>query len=156
MLFHASISARGPARVARFIANLWDGKSFPVPPCDGGHVAFSDDDRGTIVEVYPFGTEMVPGETEVGFTRNAGTPEHSPSHLALASSKSVAEILALAKAEGWRALHCDRGPFEVVEVWLENRILIEVLTPEMQKQYLGSITVANWKRILDEAGAANA
>jgi len=151
VLFHASISAREPARVAGFLARIWNGEALPFPSCEGAFVALSDDDRGTIMEVYPFGTDMVPGEKEVGFVHNAKATENSTSHQAIGSSKSIEDILDLARGEGWRALHCDRGPFEVVEVWLENRILIEVLTPEMQKQYVESITIPNWHRFLAEA-----
>jgi hypothetical protein len=34
---------------------------------------------------------------------------------------------------GWRVLTCNRGEglFQLLEVWAENRLLIEVMTPEM-------------------------
>ena len=52
-----------------------------------------------------------------------------------------AEVLALAAEEGWLAKYRNRGGvFGVIEVWLENRLLIEVLTPEMQAEYRNAMT----------------
>ena len=57
-------------------------------------------------------------------------------HLAIESPLSAKQILAIAKSEEWRALVCSRGPYEVVEFWLENAVLLEVMAPEMQAQYV--------------------
>jgi hypothetical protein len=154
MLFHCSISAHDPSRVARVIAAIWRGEAHPFPPVDGAWIAIAGDDRGTAMEVYPFGTDMLPGEAQTAFANNPAATEHSTSHQAIATRLTEAEVLAIAAAEGWRALHCNRGPFEVIEVWLENRILVEVLTADMQQQYLAFLTPANWRRFLAEAHAA--
>jgi hypothetical protein len=46
------------------------------------------------------------------------------------------EIIARAKAAGWRALACDRaGVFKLVEVWVENNLLVEVLVPAEVERY---------------------
>ena len=49
-----------------------------------------------------------------------------------------AEIKELAKAEGWRVLTCNRGEglFQLVEVWIENRFMLEVMTPEQTARYI--------------------
>jgi hypothetical protein len=36
------------------------------------------------------------------------------------------------------------GPFNCIELWLENRLLIEILTPEMQAQYRANMKMSNW------------
>lgn len=150
MLFHASISAHDPALVAAVLAEIWRGEAHPFPLVPGAHVALAGDDRGTMIEVYPFGTDMVPGETEVAFTHNSASSEHAIHHQAIGTPLSVDEVLGIAAHQGWRALRCNRGPFEVIEVWLENRILIEVLTPPMQRQYVDFLTPANWRAFLAE------
>lgn len=155
MLFHASISARDPARVAAALAEIWRGESHPFPPFPGAYVALAGDERGTLIEVYPLGTEMVPGDSEVAFARNAGIGEHAINHQAVGTSLSAEEVLEIAAREGWRALRCNRGPFEVIEVWLENRILIEALTPDMQRQYLAFLTPANWRAFVAENPTAS-
>jgi len=153
VLLHCSISAHNPARVAGFLAHIWQqGEAYPFPPVAGGWVALAGDDRGTLIEVYPFCTDMVPAETATAFVSNPAASEHSPSHQAIVTALSEHDVIALAEREGWRALHCNRGPFEVIEVWLENRILVEVLTEEMQQQYLAFVTPDNWRLYLQEQG----
>jgi len=40
-------------------------------------------------------------------------------------------------------VRCDRGPaFPVIEVWLEDRLLVEVLTPEMAARYASFMSPA--------------
>ena len=44
---------------------------------------------------------------------------------------------ALGEREGWRVFPASRdGLFEVVEFWIENRLMLELLTPTMAPQYL--------------------
>jgi len=76
------------------------------------------------------------GDVEVA-TRWADAPSPcSATHLALATPLDEAALLALAAREGWIARRCSRGGvFDVVELWLENRFMVELLTPEMQAQY---------------------
>ncbi len=52
------------------------------------------------------------------------------------------QVLAIARREGWTARVCSRGDqFDVIEFWIENDRMVEVLTAPMQAQYLrlGSI-----------------
>ena len=58
-------------------------------------------------------------------------------HLALASQLSPEQVLAIGEREGWRTRRCRRGgSFDVIEFWLEDHFMLEVLTPEMQAEYL--------------------
>ena len=44
----------------------------------------------------------------------------------------------MARARGWDCFTCDRGGhFHVVEVWVENAWLIEILPPVFADEYLG-------------------
>lgn len=156
MLYHVSISAYEPARVAEVLARIWGGEAHPFPPLEGAYVALAGDDRGTLIEVHPFGIDMVPGATETSYARNPDADRHSTSHQAIGTNLSEDAVVAIAQGEGWQARRCNRGPFEVIEVWLENRILIEVLTPEMQRQYLAAITIPNWRTFVAEQTTAPA
>ncbi len=49
MIIHASIPADDPERVARVIAELWRGESFPF--FAGTFIAMAGDDRGSQIEV---------------------------------------------------------------------------------------------------------
>jgi hypothetical protein len=50
----------------------------------------------------------------------------------------VEEIQATAAREGWRAARLSRGPHEVVELWIENAVMLEMMTPQMTADYLAA------------------
>ena len=60
-------------------------------------------------------------------------------HAALSVDRSEEQIRAVAEREGWRSIRCDRGSFSVVEVWVENAIMLELLTPQMAADYLAAV-----------------
>lgn len=145
MLFHASISAYDPAQVAAVLAEMMRGEAFPFPPLSGSYIAIAGDEHGTAVEVYPAGKALVPGETEVESTTLADADRPSETHLALGVPIGEAELHRIAEREWWLCRVCARGgAFHVVEVWVENQILIEALTPAMQAEYLAFANPRNW------------
>jgi hypothetical protein len=148
MLFHASLPARDPQRVASVLAELWRGAAYPFPPFPGSFVAIADDDRGTALEIYPAGQVLVPGPDEVGHRRvDDGRP--SETHVAIAVRCDEATVHAIARREGWLCRTCSRGGFfHVIEVWLENRVMVEALTDEMQREYLAFATRENWDNLV--------
>ena len=151
MLFHLSIDADQPEHVARVLAELWAGEALPFPPViEGSWVAMSGDDRGTIVEVYPRGTELRegPGAAD-SFGMIGSNGNRSATHFAMATAMTVDQVLAITKREGWPAKVCLRGGvFGVIEIFVEGARMIEVLTPEMQRQYVGAMTIDNWRAML--------
>ena len=152
MIHHLSISAQNPEHVASVLAELLEGEVFPFPPAPGAFVAVCDDDYATLVEVYPLGTVMVPGQTDqpTEFVRDKVLSNHSPTHAAISVAIGEERIKAIAEREGWRAVTCDRGGlFQVVEFWLENRILFELLTADMARDYLATMTTQSWKRFIE-------
>jgi len=145
MFFHASLPADDPERVARVIAELWGGEAMPFPPYPGGWMAWADDGRGTEIEVMPRGQEQVPAPVEVEVRRNPSPPTYSECHFALGTRCTAAEALAIAAREGWTARMCDRGGFfSVVELWVENRFLLELLPDEEQRRYRQNMTPARF------------
>lgn len=151
MINHLSIAVDEPKRVADFIAKLWDGEVFPFPPAPDSFFVVANDGLGTAVEVTPTGTVLVPGEglpdeddlfakTEVHeaqFVMTQSAPQYVATHLNISVNKSIDEIRSMAKAEGWRVLVCNRGEglFQLVEVWLEDKLMLEVMTPEQTRRY---------------------
>ncbi|NIJ20964.1 hypothetical protein FHS95_002656 [Sphingomonas naasensis] len=159
MLFHLSIDADDPRRVAQVIAELWGGVASPFPPViDGSWIAMAGDDRNTAVEVYPRGTELVEAEGDADAVGAiGGNGRHSSTHFAMATAMGVEQVLAIAKREGWPAKYRKRGgAFGVLELWIEGSRMIEVLTPEMQAEYRATMTVAGWNGFLASVGMANA
>lgn len=154
MIFHASIDATNPLRVAQFIADLWDGYVSPFPPvAKNSWIAMAGDERGTAVEVYPLGTELVemPGDADAGSIARIGVCG-SATHLAIATHLQQDCVELIAAAEGWNAKYRRRGGmFGVIEVWIEDRLMIEVLTPAMQAEYQATMTPSNWNAALAAA-----
>lgn len=148
MLYHASIPAADPHRVAAVIAELWQGFVAPFPPHPGSYIAMAGDERGTEIEVCPYQDENVIGATEVETAHNAHATGHSATHVAIATPLTEEQVLAIAAREGWPARRCNRGGmFHVIEFWVESNFLVEVLTPEMQREYGASVTPVNWERV---------
>jgi hypothetical protein len=142
MLFHASIPADEPEHVACVIAELWRGRVLPFPPFPGAFMAWSGDERRTVVDVYPRGREHVPALGEFGVRTNPAPSAHSESHLALGVALSEDEILAIGTRESWLAQKSNRGGlFNVVEFWVENKFLLELLPPEEQRRYAHNMTL---------------
>jgi hypothetical protein len=57
-------------------------------------------------------------------------------HAAIAVPITEAQIREVAEREGWRVVACDRRAFSLIELWIENRFLLELLTPELSGKYL--------------------
>lgn len=152
MIFHVSIDADDPPRVAAAIAKLWRGEVLPFPPvAQGSVIVMAGDRRNSAIEVYPRGTELSPADGDADAAcRMADTPSgHSATHAAIATPLDRADVFALAAAEGWIAKYRKRGGlFGVIEFWLENRLMIEVLTPDMQAEYLAALTPQGWREAL--------
>ncbi|MFO6464394.1 hypothetical protein ACK8OR_08380 [Jannaschia sp. KMU-145] len=144
-LLHASIAARAPEAMARALARLLAGTALPFPPCPGAWIAFAAADDGTAVEVYPSGTRLDHGPSAVAFSAGPPRRDAGATHLALASPLAVPEIEALAAGFGWTARTCDRGPFDCVEIWTGEGLLIEVLDADMLADYRRGMTAANWR-----------
>lgn len=141
MIHHLSVPAADPRHVAEVLVELLDGELTEFGPLPGGWIAWAGDDVGTAVEVYPLGTEMVPpdGSGQAGFRHDPAASGHTATHATLSVQRTAEEVLALGAREGWRAVRLSRGPFEVIELWLEGRVMLEVLTPEMAEDYLASV-----------------
>ena len=151
MLLHVSIEADDPRIVAEVIAELWGGVAAEFPSVTpGSWVALSGDNRGTIVEIYPRGTEIhqVPGDHDATGVR-AAPRRHNATHFAMATRMSEAEVIAICDRQGWPAKYRKRGGvFGVIEIFVEGCQMIEVLTEEMQREYVETVTIPNWMAML--------
>ena len=160
MLFHLSIEADKPERMAQFFAELWDGEALPFPSVTpGSWAALAGDDRATMIEVYPRGTELhaVEGDQDARGVRVATPHRHNATHLAIGTKKSEAEIYTLSDRYGFSAKYRRRGGvFGVIEIFAEDCQMIEVLTDEMQREYTTTMTIPNWKIMLQAQGLAEA
>jgi hypothetical protein len=147
MIFHVSIPADDPQRVARVIAEVWRTEYFPfVFP--GSFIVIPDDERGTEIEVLRRGNEQVPAESEAGLRRNDAPSPYTETHVNMATRCSEEEILAIAGREGWIARVCDRKFFKLIEFWIENRLMLELMTDTEVKRYRSFMSKANWRAVM--------
>ena len=152
MINHISIAVNDPQRVANVLAEIWDGMVFPFPPAPNSFFVIANDGRGTAVEITPAGTGLVPGEGlpdendadaateefEAKFVQSDFRPAYVATHLNINTTKSIEEIREIANREGWRVLVCNRGEglFQLIEIWIENSFMLEVMTPEQTARYV--------------------
>ena len=143
MIHHVSIPAREPRHVAEVLAELMGGKCHPFGPLEGAFMATSGDEHGTMIEVYPERATLdIPAsDDQVVFGENKAPPNTWPFHVLLSVPLEPNEIERIGAREGWRAKIFGRGMqgqkpfFHVIEFWLENRLMIEVVSPAMAQEY---------------------
>ena len=150
MLFHMSFAADDPQRTAQMMAELWQGRAYPFPPfAEGSWIAMAGDERGSGLEVYPRGAEMHEGEGAKDVRCVMGAANRNiANHAAIATNLDEEEVKAIAGRYGATAKTCNRGPFHVVELWIDGCTMFEVLTPPMQDEYRGAMTFAGWEGFL--------
>jgi len=143
MIHHVSLPARDPVRVAAVLAELMGGRDYPFPgPLSGARMAVSGDPHGTMIEVYPDIAVMVPGKAEAPVAYAAAEPPvHVGFHALLSVPHDRDGIARIGSAAGWRTRWFARAApgkppvFHVMEVWVENRILLEVVPADMIAGY---------------------
>src|SRR5690348_13132745 len=152
MIFHFSIAADDPKRTATMLAELWRGEALPFPMLGkGSWVAHAGDDRRSAIEVYSRDVAIHYGE-RFGDLREEKLPRNGPFHAAVATPLSIEEVEEIGRRYGCKTRVCQRGPwFRVIEFWVDNCLMLEMLTPEMQAEYQSSITPENWRAMLANA-----
>lgn len=163
MIHHLSISAHDPKHVAGVLAELMNGRCYPFP---GGvadsFMAVSGDEHGSMIEVYPEGVTLVPGTRDDAQVRANydATPGYVPFHLLLSVPVDRATVERIGEREGWRTRYFGRGApgkppfFHVIEFWLENRVMVEVATPDMLAEYTRMINRENLDKMFADRAAA--
>jgi hypothetical protein len=152
MINHISIAVQEPKKVADVLAEIWDGAVYPFPPAPGSFLVVANDGKGTGVEITPAGTVIVPGEGlpdesdlesrteefEARFVKSDLVPRYVATHLNINTRKSIDQIRAVGIREGWRVMVANRGEglFQLIELWVENTFMLEVMTPEQTGRYV--------------------
>jgi hypothetical protein len=136
MIHHLSIAAQDPKRAAGVLAELMGGEAVPFPPNPGSFFAVQLDEYGSGVEVYPAGTTLEPGGEVGGSFVKKEARGYGSTHFALSVATDAAAVKRIAENAGWHCYDCNRGPFHVIEVWVENQTMVEILPPEYAREYL--------------------
>lgn len=162
MIAHVSIPAINPQQVALLLGKIISGSTFHFPVVEGAYIVVANDNSGLAIEVYPAGMSHHPGTGEAPAEALPPTIQTQPwedqifmeseyrevssHHMALSTNLSDEEVVKLGRELGFRTQPCDRaGVFKLVELWIDNSYLIEVLsTHETQryKAFMNPATVA--------------
>jgi hypothetical protein len=156
MIHHLSIAARDPRHAAGVLAELMGGTAVPFPPNPGSFFALQLDEHGSGVEVYPAGTELQPGGATGGNFVRKDVRGYGSTHFALSVATDATTVKSIAERAGWQCFDCNRGPFHVIEVWVENNTMVEVLPPDYAQEYLAFTRPDNVKAAMAAARASAA
>lgn len=157
MIHHISLAAQNPLHVAEVLAEIWHGNVAPFPPHPGSYVVCPGDEYGTMIEIFPLGTELKPGNDNehVGFFQSSFPSQFTATHAAISVLMSQAEIEQIGIREGWRVVRCNRDSFfDVIEFWVENTLMLELLPPAFARQYLMFMQPQNLEQFFAPATAA--
>jgi hypothetical protein len=138
VLHHVSFNAREPRRVAERLAQILGAHPIraPQPPFpDGAWFVVYGDPQGTLIEILPWGKVLDP-DAPGGMRDDPDMRSRHGTHVLLGSSRSVDEVLSMAKALGWRASLTSAGLFSFVKVWVDDTFLVEVLTRQQAHDYV--------------------
>lgn len=144
MIFHASIAADNPGTVASFLAELWEGEAFDFHPVHGAFIVLKGDEAGSAIEIYPAGTVIRLGQQGISFAIAEDPAHETATHLAIATDLDERAVFDLAATYGWWSRLTSRGPFDLIEIWIDGRVLVEVFTPPMQARYREAMTPDAW------------
>jgi hypothetical protein len=149
VIFHFSIGADDPRRTATMLAELWRGEAFYFPMIgEGSWVVHAGDERRSTIEVYPRDLALYPRPGDEGEVRYEPVSRHGPFHAAVATPLSTEQVEEIGRRYGCHTELRPRGPFHVVEFWVDNSLMLEMLTPEYQAEYQRFITPDGWRAML--------
>jgi len=140
MIHHISIPAADPRHVADVLAELLGGRAYPFPGAiTDSFIAVAGDRHGTMIEVYPADMTLAPDGTA---QRKPGRELQPGAIHALVSVPLTREdIERIGNREKWTTKFCGRGPkgqpplFHLIEVWVEDHFMLEVVPETMIGAY---------------------
>jgi hypothetical protein len=153
MLHHISIAVHNPLHVAQVLAEIFKGRVVPFPFNPGSYATLAGDEFGTLIELYPLGSELIPDAChgEAGFQIGQSSSHYVSFHAAISVPVSLEEIERIGEREGWRVFFASRdGLFDVIEFWVENRLMLELLTPAMTTKYLQAFDPETLPTLVDQ------
>ena len=137
MIHHISMDVDDPVFVAGVFADIFDGTVIEGVPLPWAVTVAARDEFGTAIEFLPRGSELrLDAQGPPGKEINPAPAQASSFHAAISVPRSDSEIMDAAARAGWTARKRSNGPFHVIELWVEDRWMIELLSPEQSEAYL--------------------
>lgn len=141
MLHRISISVDNPLHVANVISEILHGSVLRGGDYPYTYTVMSNDEYGSAIELVQSGNEVIVGrQDKFEYEYNLNHSNFSPIHLAISVPASRYEIEQIAEREGWHVAVGNRGRFKLIEFWIENKLLLELIPPETIPQYVKSMS----------------
>jgi hypothetical protein len=144
---HVSVAVNDPERAARALAEIWRGSAYPFFPIAGAWIVFSGRDPASQIEFYPAGSELAPADDDIDYELRyrASASSFTPTHVAIKAPCDRTLVEQIAVREGWRCRVGDRGgAFKTLDLWIDDRVLIEVMTPDLQPDFDRAMNAERW------------
>lgn len=138
MFHHISIPVDNPLHVARVLAEIWQGRCLPFAICPGGYIVLADDKYGTAIELIPSKMKVKPGQKQAEYKPSDRSSHFSAIRAAISVPINQNKIEQIGMRENWLVILANRSQFQVIEFWVENKFLLELMTPVMTRKYLNS------------------
>ncbi len=140
MLHRCSLAVQDPQHVVAEIADLVGGSVEQMTEKPGGYRTRSNDGLGTSIEVLPSGTEIaVNDQGPPDFVHNYFAQQRTATRITLSMACSVDQVERIAERNEWPLRYSDRDGFEVLELWIEGSVLIELFSNRMLSRYLAAV-----------------
>jgi hypothetical protein len=151
MILHLSLPALDPQVTAKTLAELVGGIHKPLSWCKNGYMVFTHSEFAIGIEVLPYQTVFMPGSStnEPLIMRSASKePQYDCVHFLLVIDNSYEHIFKVAGKAGWRAIFKrSLGAIDMVELWVENRFMIEVILKQHQQTTIDALKIENYRGI---------
>jgi hypothetical protein len=142
MILHASLTVAAPRPAAEALALLMGGEAHPYPEFGEAWLAMAGDAHGTLVELLERGTEFHYAPGRAVEHRRGPDARQSGCHILIETPHDETRVLAIAEQYRCRAHRTRHGPLDIIEFWIEDRVLVEVATPSMATAYRRLATLA--------------
>jgi hypothetical protein len=148
MIQHISFAVQNPQLVANVLAEFWETEALSFPMYENSYIVFCGQESSNCIELYPEGKSLHPSTPELPGLQTDNRQLGGAFHAALSVPIEEERIHEICQNAGWLCQTGPRGPFfKVVEVWVEGHTLLELLPPEMSKEYMAFANVQNWKTV---------
>jgi hypothetical protein len=119
----------------------------PAPPFPkGARSVVCGDSHGSLIELIPCG-HVLDAEARGGMIHDREMRPRTGSHVLVSTSMPAEVVLAIAEREGLRAVSLDTGLFQFIKVWIEETVLVELLTPQQLPAYLAAFGPAGLRTL---------
>lgn len=138
MLHRISISVDNPELVAQVLCQLVNGSILPNSNSELDFTVLLNDEYGSAIDLISR-SERAMGTTNCKSSYSSNISEFSPTHLAISIPVSKNKIEEITKKEGWHMAVGNRGRFELIELWIENKFLLELILVKNLSKYVNSM-----------------